>query len=91
MERLIDAGKFQESVEGWQRTLLATYGKNDEYVVCIERVLELLEDAPTVDAEPVVRCKDCKNNVRHDHRCGRMNHGFKDDFFCAWGEREEDE
>lgn len=38
----------------------------------------------------VVRCKDCKNYVRHDHRCGRMNHGFKDYFFCAWGERRED-
>lgn len=45
-----------------------------------------------VDAMPeaVVRCKDCQNYVRHDHRCGRMNHGFKDDFFCAWGERRED-
>lgn len=43
------------------------------------------------DKVQVVRCKDCKNYVRHDHRCGRMNHGFKDDFFCAWGERRKDE
>ena len=80
MDRLIDAGKFQESAERWQRILSETYGKNDEYVVCIERVLELLEDAPTVDAEP----------VRHGHwiytpteplgyvcsECGKSSCGF---------------
>lgn len=43
-----------------------------------------------VDAVEVVRCKDCRFYDTHDHRCVRMNHGFKDDFFCSWGERKED-
>ena len=41
-------------------------------------------------AVPVVRCKDCRFYNTHDHRCVRTNHGFKDDFYCAWGERRED-
>lgn len=61
------------------------------YALSADEVATAVENAPTVDAVPVVRCKDCKNYVRHDHRCGRMNHGFKDDFFCAWGERREDD
>lgn len=99
--RLIDAGKFQESVERWQRILSATYGKNDEYVVCIEGVLELLEDAPTVDAEPVKhgywtrakgslwslgKCSVCgKVSVEMPTACYCPNCGAKMD-----GERRED-
>ena len=55
-----------------------------------EAIDAIIENAPTVDAEPVIRCKDCRFYNTHDHRCVRMNHGFKDDFFCSWGERKED-
>jgi len=60
------------------------------YVLSASEVAKAVENAPTVDAEPVIRCKDCRFYNTHDHRCVRMNHGFKDDFFCAWGERKED-
>lgn len=51
-----------------------------------------LEDAPTVDAVPVVRCKDCM------HRLGDMMCEYKfhlavaqdDNDFCSWGERRKD-
>ena len=43
-----------------------------------------------VEFVPVVRCKDCRFYNTHDHHCVRTNHGFKDDYFCAWGERRED-
>ena len=46
-------------------------------------------DAPVVDAEPVVRCKDCKKwetiNCPFARDFVRWD-GFK---FCAWGERKE--
>ena len=52
-----------------------------------------LDDAisPTIDAVPVVRCKECKNWTRRE--CGSygtcwMRDGFYDaDWFCADGER----
>ena len=43
------------------------------------------------DLEYVVRCKDCKHYIKHDHRCGKLNHGVKTDFYCGFGERKETE
>ena len=39
-------------------------------------------------AEPVVRCKDCKHYNANHIECSR--YGLKDDDFCSWGERKED-
>lgn len=55
-----------------------------------------IDDAPTVDAVPVVRCKDCK----HCYLAGKapfmyyacdiangLGAGCKEDDFCSYGER----
>ena len=53
-----------------------------------------IDDAPTVDAVPVVRCKDCKHfkrNLENDTYCSSVN-GLTDpqeDDFCSYGERKE--
>lgn len=46
-----------------------------------------VDDMPTVDAVPVVRCKNCKSYK--DGRCffTMRRHGLHDDWFCADGER----
>ena len=57
-------------------------------------VCEAITDLPTVDAVPVVRCKDCKRC--EDEELGLVYcHGFvggwvSNDFFCAHGERRTD-
>lgn len=64
---------------------------------CGYRCLEwnLMNDAPTVDAVEVVRCKDCKHyRTRWVGFCeliGNENIQREDDDFCSWGERREDE
>ena len=51
-----------------------------------------IDDAPTVDAVPVVRCRDCKHfkrNLENDTYCSSVN-GLTDpeeDDFCSYGER----
>lgn len=48
--------------------------------------------ATTVDAVPVVRCKDCKYN-RGSKKCLNPDSFFavpKDDDFCSYGERKEE-
>lgn len=67
-----------------------------------------VENAPTVDAVEVVRCRDCKWWDEDDNDpygyCMAMKHGYmsakweigiyrkyKGDFYCADGERREDE
>ena len=63
---------------------------------CFSRVKKHINDAPTVDAVEVVRCKDCR-------RCGVYTSGNlycthpngladpKPDDFCSYGERREGE
>lgn len=53
----------------------------------------VLESAPTVDAVPVVRCRECKHLMFSDFygECKRGNLGIvKPDDFCSYGERKED-
>ena len=45
-----------------------------------------IKNAPTVDAVPVVRCKNCK--YFKTRLC--QNENNHDDWFCADGERKED-
>lgn len=63
-----------------------------DFTVCILR----LNNAPTIDAVKVVRCKDCKH-IRTDNIFGGswcqfpgILKGVKEKFFCAYGERREE-
>ena len=47
----------------------------------------ILQEAPTVDAVPVIRCKDCK--YFQTRLC--ENEDNYDDWFCADGERKEND
>lgn len=54
---------------------------------------KLMEDAPTVDAEEVVRCKDCVHmkNQFNARFCNVwcMFNGMGDEGFCNYGEKRE--
>ena len=47
---------------------------------------KLMEDAPTVDAVEVVRCRDCKHRYS-DSWCEYVDDD--DNFYCARGERKD--
>ena len=56
------------------------------------KIQKLIADTPTVDAVPVVRCKDCKHHYDCGvHFCNRLGMDCPDDsdFFCSYGERKE--
>lgn len=51
-----------------------------------------IADAPTVDAVPVIRCKDCKYYEEQDETIGTClltESGAHIKGYCAWAEREE--
>lgn len=55
-------------------------------------VLLLVDEAPTIDAVPVVRCKDCVNFEIDDAEgiedwCATTGARTAEDGYCAWGER----
>ena len=82
-KRLIDANALAEN---WFYT-------NDTGTQVVE-LLEI-EQAPTVDAVEVVRCKDCKHYLYDDfdgaYVCMQLSKYVKPDFWCAHGERKDDD
>ena len=88
--RLIDADELPVKTDGHKQYVLYT----------------AIEDAPTIDDVPVVRCKDCKHRGDHEvcplhdiRLCfdgdGHMDEveddKTEDEFFCYRGERKEDD
>ena len=97
MARLIDADALKEKL-----TMVTKSYKPNAIMERAAILLEDVETAPTIDAEPVVRCCDCKYlqcNMRQDgilpfgvdeyecrHWCGSCDPTD----FCSYGERRED-
>ena len=95
MSRLIDADIADVVIVYDRSNELTQVSAIREY---IERQKAFLDKFPTVDAVPVVRCKDCK----HGYPCGdeivcyhpeyELAEGkwsYKKDFFCAFGDTKE--
>ena len=59
--------------------------KNDKD--CKQNVVDILKSTPTVDAVPVVRCKDCKHNSKNGGTCDHVCIEANDDWYCADGEK----
>lgn len=61
---------------------------------CNRNFLNLICDAPTISAVPVVRCRECiyatrpGDNIVH---CDNFERDMMPDDFCSVGERKEDE
>ena len=99
--RLIDADVAVENIEEWLNSVgTALIGKGLSYT---GELMGCIEDAQTVDAVPVVRCRDCKyykefrtkrNNqiMRLCYRMGKydMEYFVNPNDFCSYGERKED-
>lgn len=63
----------------------------------LDRAISVLEAIPTLDAVPVVRCKDCKYYKTESGECPANNGDDpyyswipKPDWYCAEGKRKED-
>lgn len=91
-KRLIDANALACEVLAVKCNLVN--GKSEwlnGYRDALQAVLELITEAPTVDAVEVVRCKDCK--WRNTKGCPYKNFNAverSDDDFCSDGERRTD-
>ena len=79
------------SFEKMDADLCATCGEHHT----AEDVIMMIKTAPTVDAVPVVRCRECKyrfkNNGHDKSGCPIIDNNIwmDDDDFCSHGERKE--
>lgn len=69
---------------------------DEKYVFGVEAVLEYAEYLPTIDAVPVVRCRDCRHGIVDDEDFPNQylcNHNGCDwncgEHYCSYGERRE--
>ena len=87
--RLIDADRLSEAIYD---NVPAPY---EDASWAKENCLAEIEAAPTVDAVPVVRCRECKHCDPENHHCDHhMGTAAplrrKPDDFCSYGNRKED-
>lgn len=93
-QRLIDANALFDELVKKQYSAQSMGILHTEY----PNMMAIVAKQPTMDAVPVVRCKDCKHccldlSGRDAHLCMRKEVGFvvrrKLDDFCSYGERKE--
>ena len=90
--RLIDADWVLENIKPYELS-------DEDWSVtggtAIRLICTAVNQAPTIDAVPVVRCRDCKyrfqNNGHSRDGCPIIdsNIWMGDDSFCSYGERKE--
>ena len=83
--RLIDADRFEDELDNTEYDISPAY-EPDGYT--FKRICEVLERTPTVDAVPVVRCRDCTHYNGHRH-CDYFYQAVLDDDFCSYGAKRE--
>lgn len=84
--RLIDADALKKKA-----TMLAKELRPMVSSHCMGVTVWDVNAEPTVDAVPVVRCKDCKHYVLHALACRHENFNgiINMNGFCSYGERKE--
>lgn len=66
MQRLIDAGEALELIDNYKKSISMT-AKTEVAVSAIEDIVRFI--CPTIDAEPVVRCDNCKCSIVNGGDC----------------------
>lgn len=91
--RLIDADALRKLYSGWIPQLTLPEDERDKEA--IETCIAVMDDAPTIDAVEVVRCKDCKWGIACAAYplikwCNQHGTHFENNDFCNYGERRAD-
>ena len=90
--RLIDADALMDVIKQHEYRLATKQGAID-YGMFTLGIQQAVDEQPTVDAVPVVRCKDCKWLYDEmDDYCCRSHRGLVricENSFCSYGERKD--
>lgn len=86
--RPIDADALLEQIDAERERLVKVGMLGAEHIVT-HYVRNFIEDAPTIDAVEVVRCKDCEHYNAMTHGCERNPclAPWEENDFCSYGEK----
>ena len=92
-KRLIDADALMNVIRQHEYRLATKQGSID-YGMFTLGIQQAVDEQQTIDAVPVVRCRDCKHCDPENHHCDHhMGTAAplrrKPDDFCSYGERKE--
>lgn len=100
-QRLIDANALEfeyDPIDGIMNKVLILGGRNVGKTKHIVKTAlkQMIDNAPTIDAVEVVRCKDCEcweqdDDVGYCNNPDGLDNYAKPDDFCSYGERKERE
>lgn len=93
-KKLIDADAFKKSVltDFWEHY---TQCHDTDQTSLMDMVMDNLDEQPTIDAVPVVRCRDCikispsVTEIKNAVWCRTFRAYMPCDGFCSYGERKD--
>jgi hypothetical protein len=98
--RLIDADALKNALIECTPYAIDPVYRNTNSNIDMFTAMEILDELPTIDAVPVVRCRECKSHgtlKSGELFCGKIKtgiygyyHTVKADDYCSYGERKED-
>ena len=93
-KRLIDADALMNVIRQHEYRLATKQGSID-YGMFTLGIQQAVDEQQTIDAVPVVRCRECKHCDPENHHCDHhMGTAAplrrKPDDFCSYGERKDD-
>lgn len=72
-------------------TLKAEFTGNFQEAYTPGHIWAIIDNAPAIDAVPIVRCKDCRflgiKDFAYGYCEGKITGIVRPDDFCAWGEK----
>ena len=87
--RLIDADALKEKICNNVYPIVDFFNSRDYGMFWTGGIEKAINEAPTIDALEVVRCKDCKHFDGSYPMCCRFEEEFKPDDYCSYGEKRE--
>lgn len=96
MTEYIDRQALEVALNHRLSYLIKEYSVFDHYTTGYSDAVSAVENFPSADAVPVVRCKDCRWRGREECamfyrcECGEQHTWETDNDFCSYGERREE-
>ena len=96
---LIDRQAEIDAIKNWFEVNQYYHPYSKSKSIPIDELYDILKNLPTIEAEPVIMCKDCKYQVEYRNGnllCGKWAGDpyeaahAPDDAFCSWAERRVD-
>ena len=86
MSRLIDADMLLDNLDKIRTSCMTVYGN---LAGAVSGAMKIIDTSHTVDAVPVVKCRECKYRSKAGCPIIDANIWMDDDDFCSHGERKE--